>query len=382
MVHIASEHALLDDLADDILHEWAEHGRPTPDPGPVVLASTMPPGNPAVSRAARAWLAGLRETTNAHPGLFGGLAGQLAGLRLLAAVHPPLERAADTVATALRRPGPDRGDEGFGFPDYDLVAGPAGVLLAHRVAAPRPDGVREIAAALAALCVGGVEGLRCTAYEGHEKLAWMQGRVNAGLAHGVPGVAVALAAALRAEVATDEVRHALHLLGQWLVAQAHRDPRGILTWPSAGGVRPPGRALPRQAWCYGCPGAAWSLWETGTALRRPSFTALAATAMRTLSDNYAEDFHLYGERPSDRLAVCHGAAGVLAVADAFTTHADLHETATLRRRLSGYLCARGDELIDLARTDMSVLTGAAGALAALRTAAGAPRDWLPVIGLR
>jgi hypothetical protein len=380
MVHIASEHALLDDLAHDILREWAEHGRPTPDPGPVVLASTMPPDNPAVSRAARAWLAGLRETTTAHPGLFGGLAGQLAGLRLLAAVHPPLERAADTVAAALRRPAPE--GDGTGFHDYDLVAGPAGVLLAHCVPAVRPGELGELAEIAAHLAARGVEGLRCTAYEGHEKLAWMQGRVNAGLAHGVPGVAVALAAALRAGVGTYEVSHALHRLGQWLAAEAHRDPRGILTWPSAGGVGPPTRAVPRQAWCYGCPGAAWSLWETGTALRRPSFTALAATAMRTLSDNFAEDFHLYGDRPTDRLAVCHGAAGVLAVADAFATHADLQEAATLRRRLSGYLCARGDELIDLARTDMSVLTGAAGALAALRTASGAPRGWLPVIGLR
>ncbi|WP_447002272.1 lanthionine synthetase LanC family protein [Saccharothrix isguenensis] len=380
-------HTLVDDLAHDVLGEWAEHGRPSADPGPVVLASTLAPDDSTVARVARAWLAGLRESANGRPGLFGGLAGQLVGLRLLAAMHPPLERAAASVGAALRRAALDLDrDIGFGFRDYDLVTGPAGALLAHCVPTDHRDEVGPYAARLAALCAEGPEGLRCTAYDGHELLAWMQGRVNAGLAHGVPGVAVALAAALRAggsnRSADAEVRDALRRLGQWLVAQAHHDPRGVVTWPNAGGVAPPSRAVARQAWCYGCPGAAWALWETGVAVDEPRFTAFGVAAIRSLCDHYDESFHLGGETVGDRLSVCHGAAGVLAVADAFTTHAALPHTAALRHRLVAHLRERGDEVADLARIDMSLLTGASGVLAVLRTATGAPRGWLPAIGLR
>lgn len=378
MVHAAGERSLLDDLAHRALRGWAERGDPTPDPGPVVLASTLPPGDPVVVLVARAWLGGLRRAAPAHPGVFGGLAGQLVGLRLLASVHPPLDRAADAVSAALRRP-PATDGGGLAYGDYDLVTGPAGVLLAHCVPADRPEGVDVLAARLTALCRDGAEGLRCTAYDGHELLGWVQGRVNAGLAHGVPGVVVALAAALRAGV---DVPGPLRLLGRWLVAQACRDPLGVVTWPVAGGAPPPERPVRRQAWCYGCPGAAWALWEAGDALGEPEFAALATTAMRSLCDNYDEDFHLYGPTAADRLAVCHGAAGVLAVADAFATHAGLPEAAALRQRLADHLCRRGDEVSDLARTDMSLLNGAAGVLAALRTASGGPRGWLPAVGLR
>ncbi|MFC6087995.1 lanthionine synthetase LanC family protein [Saccharothrix lopnurensis] len=378
MVNAVGEHPLVDGLARHALREWAEHGAPTPDPGPVVLASTLPPGDPVAALAARAWLGGLRRTTTAHPGLFGGLAGQLAGLRLLAAVHPPLERAAEAVSAALHRSPPGTPD-GLAYGDYDLVGGPAGVLLAHCVPAARPGGTDVIAARLAALCEEGAGGLRCTAYDGHELLGWVQGRINAGLAHGVPGVVVALAAALRAG---SDVAEPLRGLARWLPAQARRDPLGIVSWPTAGGAPPPARAVRRQAWCYGCPGAAWALWEAGDALGEPGFTTPATTAMRSLCDHYDEDFHLYGEAVTDRVAVCHGAAGVLAVADAFATHADLPEAAGLRHRLADHLGRRGEEVAELARTDMSLLTGAAGVLAALRTAAGAPRGWLPAIGLR
>lgn len=475
MLHALDERTLLDDLAHRVLDGWAGHGDPTPDPGPVVLASTLAPDDPVAARAARAWLSGLRHTANAHPGLFGGLAGQLAGLRLLASVDPSLERPAASVAAALRRSAAEHDAEaGLGYPDYDLVAGPAGVLLAHCVPSARPGETVPFAARLAELCADGAEGLRCTAYEGHELPGWVQGRVNAGLAHGVPGVAVALAASLRAEspgnavtcgdavvagnapvvgdavvggdvvaagstvagegavtfggavagggvVAAgnavvggnvsaaggtavaegsggggaagaapragsdrDAVAAALGGLARWLAAEAYRDDRGILTWPTAGGMGPPARSHPRQAWCCGCPGAAWALWEAGTAPGGPgcAFAALGAAAMRSLCENYDEDFHLCGDTASDRLGVCHGAAGVLAVADAFVRHAGLVEAGALRRRLAARLRRHGDEVAELARTDVSLLTGASGVLAALRTASGAARGWLPVIGLR
>ncbi|QFZ20218.1 lanthionine synthetase LanC family protein [Saccharothrix syringae] len=369
MVHTAHRDPTLDELTHHVLREWAERGDPTPDPGPVVLASTLPPDDPTAALAARTWLNGLRHTANPRPGLFGGLAGHLAGLRLLAAHHPALHRLATPIAGALRRTRP-RGT-GFGFPDYDLVSGPAGVLLAHCAPAADPDELAPHAAHLAELCARGAEGLRCTAYEHHDKLAWMQGRINLGLAHGVPGVAVALAAAVRAGTGQPAAVAALRALGRWLADQAHHE-RGAITWSAADGTPP----RTRRAWCYGVPGVAWALWETGTALGDPDLTALAAAAVSS-----PDDFHFTGDTPGDRLAVCHGAAGVLAVFDAFT-RAGLPGTAAAVHRLLDHLRRHQDEVAELARTDMTLLNGAAGVLAAARTASGAPRGWLPLLGLR
>jgi hypothetical protein len=67
-----------------------------------------------------------------------------------------------------------------------------------------------------------------------------------------------------------------------------------------------------------------------------------------------EDFHLFGHTPGDSLGLCHGAAGVLALAaDALDRPPPTCPAA-----------------------------GAPGALSALLTAGGAPRDWLPCLGLR
>lgn len=80
--------------------------------------------------------------------------------------------------------------------------------------------------------------------------------------------------------------------------------------------------------------------------------------------------------------ICHGVAGVLAITDAFATHADLSEAGLRHDRLSGYLIDRIDAITKLGRTGMRLLSGAAGTVAVLLTATGAPRTWLPMIGLR
>ncbi|WP_189052780.1 lanthionine synthetase LanC family protein [Longimycelium tulufanense] len=382
------------DVASRALLAWADHGASTTDPGPVVLASTLDRTDPAVGRALRAWLAGLRDRTCAHPGLFGGLAGQLAGLRLIATLHPAAGNAADAIATLLAR-GAREGvwaTEHVGFLDYDLIGGPAGVLLAHCVHGPRDGELAPFAMHLATLCEDPeLNGLRCRVYGEHKLLHWTQDRINVGLGHGVPGVAVALAAAVRADPADERAAAALRRVGRWLANEAYGDERGILTWCGTGrdGERPAPGAHPRQAWCYGAPGVAWSLWEASAALAaRGTRTVaeelgdVAVTAMRSLCRNYDESFHLFGDTASDRLAICHGAAGVLAVADAFARWADLTEAAQLRDRLREHLEQHLDEVVALAPTNMRLLDGAAGVLAVLCSTAGASRDWMPLVALR
>ena len=68
----------------------------------------------------------------------------------------------------------------------------------------------------------------------------------------------------------------------------------------------------RQAWCYGSPGIAWALWESGRVLGRKDLEAFALDSMASFCAAFDPDFHLDAE-PVARLGFCHGAAGTLAV---------------------------------------------------------------------
>ncbi|MEU2184474.1 lanthionine synthetase LanC family protein [Streptomyces thermolilacinus] len=395
---------------------------PSPsDPGVPVLAHTVASvGAPEAARAAAhavaVWARGAGRGRG-HTGLYdGGLAGTLAGLRLGAALHPSLHHVADRladrlVATATTREGRR---EGVRLADYDLIIGPAGGLLAHCVGArPKPGHLAPYRDRLTALCDSDdLWRLRTDGYTGHPHLAWLQGRVNTGMGHGAAGVAAALTAAVRH--GGDEAADALRRVAVWLERQEYEDGRGVRTWPGAGldGQAPPGDAAPRQAWCYGAPGVAWALWDAADALGDTAAADRAAAVFTRLAERYDEGFHLYGDGPADVLGLCHGAAGVLVVADAFARHAGHAGAAGLRERLTTLLRARLPEALaagpepdgpdtrpagpdaagsaggpsgsgTAARWSANLLTGAPGALAALLTAAhGASRSWLPCLGLR
>ncbi|MCQ0021760.1 hypothetical protein M4914_01410 [Streptomyces somaliensis DSM 40738] len=269
--------------------------------------------------------------------------------------------------------------------DYDLVLGPAGTLLAQCAGArPEPGHLLPHRDRLAALCDGDdLWRLRADGYADHPHLAWLQGRVNTGMGHGAAGVAAALTAAVRhtGPAAGDALRR----VAAWLEGQAYEDDRGLRTWPGAGldGGTPPRGAVPRQAWCYGAPGVAWALWDAADALGDTGAANRAAAVFTRLADRYDEGFHLSGDGPADLLGLCHGAAGVLAVADAFARHARHAGAARLRERLAALLRRRLPPAAAPSGWPAELLTGAPGALAALLTAAhGASRAWLPCLGLR
>ncbi|GGR71899.1 MULTISPECIES: lanthionine synthetase LanC family protein [Streptomyces] len=377
-------------LAVRYLLEWAEapdRGGHLCDPGIPVLAHLV-----ADDRAAPAAVAVWSRTAGrgpSHPTLYdGGLAGTLVGLRLGARVHPGLGAAADRLGAHLAGRPPGYRTREVAFPDYDLISGPSGLLLTLCAIEPALPVPRPLAAHLALLCDEEELGrLRAGQYTDHPLLGWMQGRVNTGMGHGVAGLVTALTAALRrtgpdADPAGD-LAEALGRATRWLVRQAYDDERGIRTWPGAGLAEPPSaEANPRQAWCYGTPGVAWALWDAADALGDRAAADWAATAFTTLAEHYDETFHLFGDAPGDRLGLCHGAAGVLAVADAFDRHARLPAASALKDRLAVHLTARLAAR-PLAEWPADLLTGLPGALAALLTAAhGAPRGWLPCLGLR
>ncbi|MCF6522987.1 lanthionine synthetase LanC family protein [Streptomyces sp. JJ36] len=401
----AAVHGPAHDLAVRFLQRWsaAPGRRPAApgDPGVPVLArlvarSGAPGAEETAARAVAVW-ARTAGHGRGHPGLYdGGLAGTLAGLRLGAGLHPVLHTAADRLrdrltATATR----DRRRDRVGFADYDLVLGPAGTLLAL-CAGDRPAAVllRPFTHHLVALCDrDDLPRLRAGRYAGHPQLAWLQGRINTGMGHGVAGLAAALTAAVRhtapASGPEPELTAALRRATRWLAGQAYDDARGVRSWPGAGldGTPPPAGAQARQAWCYGNPGVPWALWDAADALGDAAAAERAAAAFGTLAERYDEDFHLFGDRPDDLLGLCHGAGGVLAVADAFRRHAGLPAATALADRLTGHLEERltAKRVLGTPPAGMSdgLLGGAPGALSALLTARhGADRAWLPCLGLR
>src|SRR4030095_7907082 len=89
----------------------------------------------------------------------------------------------------------------------------------------------------------------------------------------------------------------------------------------------------RPAWCHGTPGVAWQLAEAGRSLGDTELHGVALRAMTALADGWNDDVHLDAGTAGDRLSFCHGAAGVLAIADAFALHTRLDPA----RRLADHL---------------------------------------------
>ncbi|MGP3977407.1 lanthionine synthetase LanC family protein [Streptomyces sp. 8N114] len=404
------------------------------DPGIPVLARQVAEagGAEAAAVAARACAVWARAAGRGpgHRGLYdGGLAGTLVGLRQCAVLHPALHPVADRLRDRLLDR-PVSGQVPYGavtFPDYDLILGPSGVLLAltgdlpqarstrDRAAgarstsagtddtrrapkgfgkglaegvpngsAPGEAGLAAYAEHLAALCdAAQLPGLR-THYPDHPLLGRLHGRVNTGMGHGVAGVTVALSAAVRRLGPRPELTAALGHTCRWLVGESFDDARDIRSWNGCGpdgAPRLPG-ANARQGWCYGTPGVSWALWEAADVLEDGAASSWAASAFTSLAEGFHEGYHLFGDHPGDRLGLCHGAAGVLAIADALHCHGRLPAATQLRGRLLVHLVAHEDELAALAEERYGLLGGAGGVLAAMLTATGGSRTWLSCLGLR
>jgi len=353
----------------------------------VLIGLLADDGAPGATRALLAeWLPGLRAGFRCG-GLFdSGLAGYVVGLTHAARAEPKLAGPAAGMRTRLAgwtRSAPWRTDR-VGWSDYDLVTGASGVLLAQA-------GLPDVTPAELAPAVGHLVGLCDAADLPRLRIGGLPvggGRssrgdhLDHGLAHGIPGILVALAAAVRRLGHEPAVVVALQRVATVLARSSYVDAAGVTSWPAGSAGADPAGTVRRQAWCYGTPGVAWALWDAGTAIGDPRIAELGWHAMATVCDVWLDERYLYGDGPGDRLGVCHGAAGVLAVADAFARHAGHPSAARLSDHLAALLDRHTDAIGELAGTDLTMLTGVSGVLSVLHTVRGGRRDWLPILGLR
>lgn len=359
---------------------------PTFDAGLAILAA-LARDTAAGERGIARWLDDAERA--AYSGaLFGGLGGLLAGIALSQQRAPGLTKLTEPLIEAVSSTAlaPGWMTEPRAWHDYDLISGPSGSVLALIAAGASLEHVAPLVDCLSKLLrEPDLDGLRVTTYQHDGLRFWNYGRINTGLAHGVGGVALALAAAAETYPSLAERLIApLQRVAAWMIGEAYSDASGLRTWAPAAreGRTPPTTLSRREAWCYGTPGLAWVLYEVGRTLGDAMITRFAIDAMASYCRVFDERRFIDAAPISDELAFCHGVAGILAIADAFARHADLPAAHELAQMLEAALVSRVDDIRRLGVENQTLLSGACGILAVLQTRVGGSRDWLRIVGLR
>jgi hypothetical protein len=200
--------------------------------------------------------------------------------------------------------------------DYDLVSGLVGlgVYALERLPAPK-----------AVSCLEGIiDRLEEAAEQQAEGVTWHtapnvlpplqrkrcpRGYYNLGLAHGLPGVIVLLAAACASGIKPRKARALLDGAVAWLLNQKRR-PRTGSRFPAwvVPGTRPESC---RSAWCYGDPGVAAGLFCAARSVGQPAWEREAIEIARGAATRPPDDAGVADA------GLCHGAAGLAHIFNRF-----------------------------------------------------------------
>jgi hypothetical protein len=139
-----------------------------------------------------------------------------------------------------------------------------------------------------------------------------KGNFNLGLAHGVTGILAYLSIASLHGIDVEGQKGAIGRIASWIRSKSVLYNNAIL-WPyhvsfedEMEGKTPTINGF-KDAWCYGVPGIARSLFLAGKALKDEELKTFAATAFGHIFNRRQEAWHLPG--PS----LCHGIAGLLLI---------------------------------------------------------------------
>lgn len=358
------------------------------DAGPPILAVLAKAELSSIEDLVQAWTARF-QNNNGVFALYGGAAGLCFGLNCVSSKSEALDRVYKRIRGSLIE---SIGKSNWSNPakdwyDYDLITGPAGLLVTllqdSTITEEQLDPIVNHLTQL--LATNSMDGFRITECKDDVNRSWNYHSVNLGMAHGVVGVVAALSAYYRRFSVSRSVASVVTFEAaiDWIMNQSHKDTRGLTTWAPKWHEKklnylPASR---REAWCYGAPSTVWVLWEAGNYLQRSDICTFAENLFKEYVAFFDPGFHLNGD-VSDRLAICHGASGIMLIGDSFYHHANLNEGRILLEHMLTLIEDEWESVVKLAATNPSLLSGGIGILSAILTVRGGSRSWLSALALR
>lgn len=145
-----------------------------------------------------------------------------------------------------------------------------------------------------------------------DQLHYPSGNFNLGLSHGITGVLAFLSVALLRGISVEGQKEAIEKIATWLKG-FRKESQDTYFWPP---VVPFEEAIAastdrqspfsgRDAWCYGTPGVARTLFLAGEALKNETLKTFAVESFCTIFQRSREQWWLPGP------TCCHGIAGLL-----------------------------------------------------------------------
>jgi len=139
-----------------------------------------------------------------------------------------------------------------------------------------------------------------------------KGNFNLGLAHGVPGILSFLSIAYAHGICLDHQLETIQQITNWLVSKncgEKNSPRWCdrVSFEEETRNLSSSASIHRDAWCYGTPGVARSLYLAGDALKDNLLKNFASHAFRTIFQRSEEEWGLVSP------TFCHGTVGLLAI---------------------------------------------------------------------
>lgn len=138
------------------------------------------------------------------------------------------------------------------------------------------------------------------------------GTFNLGLAHGVTGILAFLSIAYLRGIQLEGQKEAIDRISTWIRDRSFVGKSGIMwpyciSWEEEVQGKPFSKIDSRDAWCYGVPGIARTLFVAGKAIGNQDLKSFAATAFRNIFLRSPEKWNLPGP------TLCHGIAGLLLI---------------------------------------------------------------------
>lgn len=260
--------------------------------------------------------------------------------RLLASLDAVIASSVHAYAAALLQQ-----CHGFGFGQYDVVYGLAGVVpyLLYRRSSSTIVRALEAAIQMLVVLTEDTDGIphwytpQHLIWREEWQAAYSDGLLDCGMAHGAAGFLAALALARLEGIESPGLAEAIDRLAGLLMTHRQDDAYGPnwagvlgvdqLAASDSSGMVDASRAdasLPTiPSWCYGSPGIARALWLAGSALQSQRYCDFAITAMEAVC---RRDLSAAAQQS---LSLCHGTAGVLQIVQRFawdTRHTTFKET--------------------------------------------------------